>query len=155
MQMKLSHLFKHASTYLRYIIVGAVVGVLTVLLRELFALMLPADTPVYYALSVMMAYVIGIVCSYYGHRNVTFSARQLVDGHGEAFTRFTLIAIAGLLATTAMSILIRYGFPVDKLLGEYAGGFAFALASFLASVLTYSLTSTFTFAGQSDDSCQY
>ena len=152
MQMKLIQLSKHASTYLRYIIVGAVVGVLTILLRELFALILPEDTPVYYALSVVMAYVVGIVCSYFGHRNVTFSARQLVGGHSGAFTRFTVIAIAGLLATTAMSMLIRYGFPVDRLLGEYAGGFAFALATFLASILTYSLNSTFTFTGQSDNS---
>ena len=81
--MKSTHLSKHASTYLRYIIVGAVVGVLTILLRELFALILPADTPAYYALSVVMAYMVGIFCSYYGHRNVTFSARQLAGGHDE------------------------------------------------------------------------
>lgn len=150
--MKSTHLSKHASTYLRYIIVGAVVGVLTILIRELFALVLPADTPAYYALSVTMAYMVGIVCSYYGHRNVTFSARQLVGGHSEAFTRFTVIAVAGLLATTAISMLIRYGFPVDRLLGKYAGSFAFALATFLASILTYSLNSTFTFTGKSDNS---
>ena len=138
---------KHASTYLRYFIVGAVVGVLTIALRELFAFMLPADTPAYYALSVVLAYAVGIVCSYYGHHNVTFNMQKAVDGHATAFTRFAFIAIAGLLATTTMSMLIRYGLPVDRLLGEYAGGFAFALATILASILTYSLNSAFTFRG--------
>ncbi|HED12234.1 MAG TPA: GtrA family protein [Gammaproteobacteria bacterium] len=152
MEVESTRLSEHASTYLRYLFVGAVVGVLTILLRELFAFMLPADTPAYYALSVVMAYAVGIICSYYGHRNVTFSARELVSGHVGAFTRFSLIAIAGLLATTIMSMSIRYGLPVERLLGEYAGGSAFALATFLASVLTYSLNSTFTFKEQTDSS---
>ena len=152
MEMELIQLSRHASTYLKYFVVGAVVGVFTILLRELFALMLPADTPIFYAFSVVMAYAVGIVCSYYGHRNVTFSARQLVGKHITAFTRFTFIAVAGLLATTTMSLLIRYGLPVESLLGEYAGGFSFALATFLASILTYSLNSAFTFKGQADNS---
>jgi len=147
MGMALAQVSKHASTYIRYFVVGAIVGVLTVALRELFAYMLPADTPVYYALSVVLAYAVGIVCSYYGHHNVTFKMQDPVDGHATAFTRFAFIAIAGLLATTTMSMLIRYGLPVDRLLGEYAGGSAFALATILASLLTYSLNSAFTFRG--------
>jgi len=147
MQMDTVRVSKHASTYLRYFVVGAVVGVLTIALRELFAIMLPADTPAYYALSVVLAYAVGIICSYYGHHKVTFSMHEAVGGHATAFTRFTFIAIAGLLATTSMSMLIRYGLPVDRLLGEYSGGFAFALATILASILTYSLNSVFTFRG--------
>lgn len=147
--MALAQVSKHASTYVRYFVVGAVVGVLTVALRELFAYMLPADTPVYYALSVVLAYAVGIVCSYYGHHNVTFRMPEAVDGHATAFTRFAFIAIAGLLATTVMSMLIRYGLPVDRLFGKYAGAFAFATATVLASILTYSLNSAFTFKGHS------
>lgn len=147
MRTALNQVSKHASTYTRYFVVGAIVGVLTVALRELFAYMLPADTPVYYALSVVLAYTVGIVCSYYGHHNVTFRMQEAVGGHATAFTRFAFIAIAGLLATTAMSMLIRYGFSMDRLLGKYAGSFAFALATILASLLTYSLNSAFTFKG--------
>ena len=145
--MALAQLSKHTSTYARYFVVGAVVGILTVALRELFAFLLPADTPVYYALSVVLAYAVGIVCSYYGHHNLTFRMSKAVDGHAMAFTRFATIAIAGLLATTALSMLIRYGFPVDRLMGEYAGAFAFASATILASMLTYSLNSAVTFKG--------
>lgn len=151
MQMESVRVSKHASTYLRYLVVGAVVGVLTIALRELFAFMLPADTPAYYALSVVLAYAVGIVCSYYGHHNVTFNMQEPVGGHATAFTRFTFIAIAGLLATTSMSMLIRYGLPVDRVLGEYSGSFAFALATILASILTYSLNSAFTFRGHKKD----
>jgi putative flippase GtrA len=145
--MALAQVSKHASTYVRYFVVGAIVGVLTIGVREVFAYLLPADTPVYYALSVILAYAVGIVCSYYGHHYLTFRMQEAVDGHATAFTRFASIAIAGLLATTTMSMVIRYGLPVDRLLGQYAGAFAFALATVLASILTYSLNSAVTFKG--------
>lgn len=147
MQLKSVRLGAHASTYSRYFIVGAVVGVLTILLRELFAFLLPADTPVYYALSVVLAYAVGIVCSYFGHRNVTFYRGKPVGGDVQAFARFTVIAVTGLVATTVISLVIRYGLPIEAVFGRYTGTFAFALATFLASVLTYSLNSTFTFRG--------
>jgi putative flippase GtrA len=117
----------------------------TVAIREALAAALPADTPVYYSSSVLMAYAVGIVLSYYGHRRFTFGGRQLANLSVSSFSLFTLIALLGLVLVTALSIAIRYGFGADQILGRYGAGFAFALATLLASIITYALNSLYTF----------
>ena len=134
--------------YGKYLIVGAIVGVLTILVREAIAAILPGDTPVFYALSASSAYLFGILASYYGHRKVSFSHAKPVGGLMNSLGRFTLIAILGLITTTVLSIFFRYGLPFEKLLGRYEPTFAFAFATFVASVLTYSLNATYTFVSR-------
>lgn len=133
-------------TFFRYAIIGAIVGISAVIGRELIAVVLPADTPGYYALSVVIVYLLGILASYSGHRKVTFGH---VDMGNESITRsmtsFTAIALFGLVCTTGLSVLIRYFFPVDEFLGSFAGAFAFALATLITSVMTFSLNARHTF----------
>ncbi len=138
----------HALTYGKYAVIGALVGVLAIIIREAFAAILPGDTPAYYVLSVLSAYAVGIALSYYGHRKFTFGGRQLAAGSIRRFSRFTAIAVLGLVATTLFSVGIRYGLSTDRLLGPYGASFAFALATFLASVLTYTLNSWYTFSSK-------
>jgi putative flippase GtrA len=114
----------------------------------MFAAGLPADTPVYYSFSVILAYAVGIVLSYYGHRHFSFERRQLAKGTARRFLQFAAIAILGLLGTTALSACIRYGLSVDRILGPYGAGFAFAVATFAASILTYGLNSVYTFCAE-------
>jgi hypothetical protein len=64
------------SPYFRYLVVGAVVGVLTISARELLALVLPGDSPGYYLLSVILVYTGGIIASFIGHFHVSFSHVQ-------------------------------------------------------------------------------
>jgi putative flippase GtrA len=135
----------HVSTYSRYAAVGAIVGGVTVAIREAVGAALPADTPVYYSSSVLLAYAAGIVLSYYGHRRFTFGDRQLAKSSLSSFSLFTLIALLGLAFVAALSVAIRYGFGADQILGRYGAGFAFALATLLASILTYALNFLYTF----------
>ena len=57
-------------TYLRYAVIGAIVGISAVIGRELIAMALPADTPEFYALSVSIVYAFGILASYSGHKKL-------------------------------------------------------------------------------------
>ncbi|MEJ0048387.1 MAG: GtrA family protein [Rhodospirillales bacterium] len=68
--------------YFLYLIVAAVVGVITVALRELAGRLLPADTPVNYAISVVLAYCVGIVLNYLLQSRFTFRAAPNTARHG-------------------------------------------------------------------------
>ena len=135
----------HVSTYSRYAAVGAIVGGVTVAIREALAAVLPADTPVYYSSSVLLAYTVGIVLSYYGHRRFTFGGQPLANLGVFTLSLFTLIALLGMALVAALSMAIRYGFGADQMLGRYGAGVAFTLATLLVSILTYALNSLYTF----------
>jgi putative flippase GtrA len=139
------------SAYARYVAVGTVVGGITVAMRELFSAVLPADTPAYYAASVLLAYTVGIVLSYYGHHSFTFGGQRIASVSLYRLSLFALIALLGLVIAAALSIAIRYGLRIDHFLGRYGAGFAFALAALGASLLTYILNTLYTFsAGHSE-----
>ena len=133
--------------YCKYFLVGAVVGITAILVREVIAFLLPADTPFFYGLSVVLVCIGGIVAAYIGHLKVTFSH---VDCPLHAFIptlNFTLIAILGLVTTTLLSLALRYILPLELVVGEFKPTVAFALATIIASFITYPLNARFTFTG--------
>jgi putative flippase GtrA len=125
------------------------VGCVAILAREAIAAQLPADTPVYYTLSVALVYAGGILASYYGHRKVTFRDTSVSGRVFKSFRAFVLIAIFGMLATASLSILFRYGIPVQA--GRFQPGLAFALATLTTSLLTYRLNKYFAFGPARED----
>lgn len=133
-----------ASRYLRFLCVGAFVGVVTVACRELIAGLLQTDTMLSYTVSVGAAYTAGILLSFALNSGLTF--RQM---RGErrlrALPRFAAIALLGLGTTSALSLALRYGLALDAVLGSLADAAAFVAAALCASVLTYSLTARFVF----------
>lgn len=133
-------------SYLKYLFIGAIVGIASIVGREVLALYLPADTPEYYALSVAVIYAFGILVSYTGHRKVSFSH---VDMEGQntasSMTWFTLIAIFGLLCATGLSVGIRYFLPIQGVFGAYSATVAFAIATVITSILTFTLNARHTF----------
>lgn len=146
------HSVNHLRIYGRYFVIGATVGILTILVREAVAVVLPEDSPPYYALSVSFAYTIGILMSYYGHRTFTFRHASPIGGTLVSFSRFTVIATIGFIVTTLLSVVIRYGLLLDTLFGKFGATCAFASAALIASVLTYSLNSSYTFIRARDKS---
>jgi putative flippase GtrA len=133
--------------FLRYAIIGAIVGISAAVGREIIAMAFPADTPGYYALSVSLVYVFGILASYSGHRKVTFGHVDMKhQSTARSMTNFTVIALLGLLCTTGLSVTIRYFFPVDDFFGSLGGAFSFILATLIASVITFSLNARHTFS---------
>jgi hypothetical protein len=58
--------------YTRYFVVGSILGVLILVLRETIARAFSADTPINYALSIIIVYAVRIVLGYNAHRRLTF-----------------------------------------------------------------------------------
>lgn len=133
-----------ASRYLRFLCVGAFVGVVTVACRELIAGLLQTDTMLSYTVSVGAAYTAGILLSFALNSGLTFRQRR-GERRLRALPRFAAIALLGLGTTSALSLALRYGLALDAVLGSLADAAAFVAAALCASVLTYSLTARFVF----------
>jgi len=131
--------------YSRYFIVGAIVGVATIGIRELIAVVLPADNPIYYTTSVSVAYCLGILMSYFGHRVFSFRGATVVGGTAGSLATFSVIALIGLVSTAAVAALIRYEMPLERIIGAFEPTIAFAFATFISSFITYVLNARFTF----------
>ncbi len=122
------------------------VGALAIFAREILASLLPADTPGYYLLSVILVYSGGIFASYYGHRKITFGHRKLTHVTVKSVCMFTIIAILGLIVTAALSAFIRYEIPMAAVVERHKPALSFALAVIISSTLTFSLNNIFTFS---------
>jgi len=130
--------------YARFLITGAVVAAITVGCRELIGRFLFADTPFYYSLSVVLAYVVGIILSFLLNQMFTFR-RKATEGDWLQFARFVAIALVGMLSTWLISLGLRYGLSLDRYIGTLAAAAAFATAAFLSSAITYPLNALLVF----------
>ena len=130
--------------YVRFLVVGLIVGVIAVALRELITRALPADTPAYYSLSVIVVYAGGILLSFALHSRYTFGVGPRVDSSA-GLAPFTAVALVGALATWLVSLICRYGLGFDRLFGDVSGSAAFAVGAVAASLLTYSLNAHMVF----------
>ncbi len=133
-------------TYCMYFLIGSMVGALAIFAREILASLLPADTPGYYLLSVILVYSGGIFASYYGHRKVTFGHRKLTHVTVKSVCTFTIIAILGLIITAVLSAFIRYEISMATVVERHKPALSFALAIIISSALTFSLNNIFTFS---------
>ncbi len=132
--------------YPAYVGVSAFVGVLTVAAREAIGWMLGSDSPSSYAASVVLAYLLGTLLNYGLQGMVTFrqpaSTRMLV--------RFAAVSALGLLLTTVLSVVLRYGLALDALFGMFGPAVAFGCAALLASAVTFSVNARIVFASKPD-----
>jgi putative flippase GtrA len=101
------------TSFISFLAIGGLVGLATLLIREAIAWLLPADLPLWYGVSVVLAYSVGIVLSFFLQGRVTFSQRpsELTLGH---FSRFAAVAISGALVALVASLGVRYFFVLDR-----------------------------------------
>jgi putative flippase GtrA len=132
------------TSFISFLAIGGLVGLATLLIREAIAWLLPADLPLWYGVSVVLAYSVGIVLSFFLQGRVTFSQRpsELTLGH---FSRFAAVAISGALVALVASLGVRYFFVLDRLIGHRAAAAAFAVGALIAAVFNYGMTSRFVF----------
>jgi putative flippase GtrA len=132
--------------YLRFIFVGAFVGVVTIGCRELIGLILHGDTRQNFTISVLLAYAVGIALSYFLNQRFTFDRG---DSAGlKAFLRFVAVALLGLVSTAVLAVTLRYGANLDLLIGPLARPVAFATATVLSTLITYPLNARFVFGSR-------
>jgi len=130
--------------YRRFFLVGTVVGLLAIALRELIAAALPADTPLFYSISVIVVYVFGIVLSYVLQHRFTFKV-SLGNSNWRRLASFIAVALIGALTTWLLSLVFRYELGFDRIFGHLSGSMAFAVAAVTSSVLTYTLNALLVF----------
>ncbi len=130
--------------YQRYFVVGTIVGVTCVALREIIAILLPADTPSYYTLSVVLVYAFGMVGSFVLQRSFTFDAKKIDGGKGRFF-KYVLVALIGAMLTAKLATLLRYELNLDALLGNFGATVAFVIAVCATSIVTFWLNAKLVF----------
>jgi putative flippase GtrA len=130
--------------YSVYFIIGGIVGITAIVLREGIAWLI-GDSPTYYALSVSLVYMFGILLSFILHRNFTFK-EQKTPFYLAQFYSFILVAILGMLLTVSISIALRYLLHFDTIFNHYSGAISFCLAALTASVFSYYLNARFSFS---------
>jgi putative flippase GtrA len=140
-----SWLSQRLRQYLVYFIVGGFVGALSIAFRELVGLMLPEDNPVWYVVSVGIAYGTAILLSFSLHSRVTFAGALKGRNAAVPLGKFGIIATIGLIASAALAPAMRYGLHFDAFFGPRGGLWAFVLASVLVSLLSCALNALFTF----------
>ena len=143
---------KHSKQYFTYCIVGAVIGISAIAIRELLELILPSENPLYYGLSVVIVYAGGIVAGFFGHGKYTFSNIRDKDERIRSFVTFFLIAIFGMLLTVMLALAFLNVFDFRNLFRPAGPAIAFATAVLIVSAITYALNARYTFryASRSD-----
>lgn len=118
-------------------LVAAIIGVLTVGLREVLGALFPA-TPAQYAWSMLLSYGVGVVLSYFAQGRITF--REL--GHRaspQGLRGFVLVAVLSSLLTVLLAYLLRFGLPLEDHLPALAAPLAFAGAALLVAPVSFLL----------------
>jgi putative flippase GtrA len=124
--------------------VGSCAGLLSIVAREVCGWLLGRDDPVRYSISVALGYIAGIVVSYLLNQRFTFR-KDAAARDWSRFLPFVGVAMVGLLSTWLMSLALRYGLPLERLLGSFSATVAFAFATVLSSLITYPLNAVFVF----------
>ena len=129
--MKLPKIF---SRYPIYLLVGAGVTIVTVLLRSLIGLLIEYDTTSKYMSSIILAYVIGIFLSFLGHKSITFKAINNISST-QVFN-FIAIHLFGMSFTLIGSNKLRENFMDTWFPIELSKMLAFAVSAFVVSIIT-------------------
>lgn len=141
-----SRLLAVGQRYVVYASIGVLVALATIMVRAVLGRLLPADTPVFYALSIIGAYLTGMTLSYLGHRKVTFGhVEDLAHSWQVSVASYVSITLVGLGVTLLVSMLVRYQLPLQQWVGDWASTLAFVAGVLVSSTLTFLLNQAVTF----------
>jgi putative flippase GtrA len=130
--------------YPRFFMIGSLVGIATILVRELIASMLGSDGKLDYLITICGAYGFGIIASFTLQRLFTFrnDEGKRASGH---FVLFVLVAMTGGALVALLSFVFRYALLNDSLFNQYTPTLAFIAATLLVSVLSYWVNAKYVF----------
>jgi putative flippase GtrA len=129
--------------YARFLLVGGVVGLITLATREVLGFLLGADDRVNYSISIFIAYSVGIALSFLLNSRFTFGSP--VRGRAGRFIIFVPVALFGMALTWLLALGTRELGAALGLVGRAWATPAFGVAALIASALTYPLTSLLVF----------
>lgn len=124
-------------SYGRYLVVAAVVGLITVGVREALGAVLPRMSG-QYAWTMVFSYGVGVVLSYFAQAHLTFGTA----GHSPSragMAGFAALAVLSALLTAQTAYVLRYGLLLEVQLPLLAAPLAFAVAALLIAPVTFLL----------------
>lgn len=128
---------------LRYILVGAFVGISASLLLWMTDKVV-GHSPLLYAVLIAVIYFLGIICSYKLHRHFTFTI-STSNEEFSSLSKFATAAVISGLACTAVATAIKFFAEWPSYLNEHAGWMSFVLANMPVAYATYLVNRTWVF----------
>jgi putative flippase GtrA len=129
--------------YLGFLLVGGLCTVISIACRELVRLTLGDEGVLRYAISVLIAYGVGMIAGFLMNRRYTFGSQV----KWSAFPRFVLVGLVGMTSTLALSLVLR-PMLAQLLNPQFSGTAAFVGAALISSLLTYPLNALLVFRTQ-------
>ncbi len=118
-------------------------GLATVAARELLGRWLFPSGGAGYAASVLVVYLLAILCSFALHRVVTFGSwRQRAEGH---LLRYAVVSLASAVLTSLIATYLCFETPLAQWLGEWAPSASFAFAALAVALLAYGANARWAF----------
>jgi putative flippase GtrA len=137
MKRKLINLF---GKYPTYFIVGGFVTAVVIILRHMIGRFLQRS-PEEFVISIVAVYTVGIILSYILQSRFTFQTQKTqTRSFKYKFGSYVAVQLAGMGVTIAFSLLFRYLLLPVPIPIELRDTIAFIIASFIASVATYTVS---------------
>ena len=128
---------------LRYILVGAFVGIAAGLLLWMSDKVV-GHSQLLYAALVAVIYLLGIVCSYKLHKHFTFAVSSRSEDSSN-IKKFATSAVISGLACTSIATVIKFFAVWPSYLVEHSGWMSFVLANIPVAYATYLVNRTWVF----------
>lgn len=128
------NIIKIFSRYPIYFLVGGGVTLFIVFLRGIIGLIINDQSDAKYIASIIIAYLIGIVISFFAHKSITFKSKNKISI--TETSKFVLTHLFGMVGTLFISIKLRQIFD-DLIPIDLSKTIAFAVAALIISVITY------------------
>jgi putative flippase GtrA len=123
------------SSLLRFLAVGGAMGLATVAARELLGRWFFPSDGAGYAASVLVVYLLAILCSFALHRVVTFGSwRRRAEGH---LPRYAIVSLASAVLTSLLATYLCFETPLAQWLGDWTPAASFAVAALIVALLAY------------------
>jgi len=123
------------NSLLRFLAVGGAMGLATVAARELLGGWFFPAGGAGYAASVLIVYLLAILCSFAIHRVVTFGSwRRRAEGH---LLRYAIVSLASAVLTSLLATYLCFETPLAQWLGDWTPAASFAVAALVVALLAY------------------
>ena len=128
---------------LRFLAVGGLMGLATVAAREVLGRWWFPSGGSGYAASVLLVYLLAILCSFSLHRVVTFGTRSArAEGH---LLRYAAISLGSAVLTSLVATYLCFYTGLERVLGAWTPAVSFAVAAVLVALGAYLLNARWAF----------
>lgn len=144
---KIQQLLKSFSQYPLYFIIGGLISLFVIILRECLDRLISIESTRNYSASVILAYLIGIFMSFVLHSRITFYSDRPLTSHQKVkqITSFFSNSLLSLVLTLLLSLIFRKILFLLPIPGNWINTLAFSFAALLTSIVTYLINKTIVF----------